>query len=125
MSSAPGAVLILVCPTCGKKYRGNPAKPDGRYQCPDDQALLTKFDASQAPIPAPTPASANPPAPQPESTQQTTFETQREFPTTERVTPPDDGAYSGGRDPLLSSGAHEDLAPDDFARHAADAMHAM
>src|SRR5262249_27255501 len=111
------------CPTCGKKYRGNPAKPDGRYQCPDDQAILVKFDASQAPIPAPSQPSpaANPPAP-PES-----FETQREFLSTERIASPGEqgsGAYGGGRDPLLSSGAHEDLAPEDFARKAADAMHA-
>ncbi len=54
MASAPGAVLILVCPTCGKKYRGNPEKPDGRYQCPDDQATLAKVSPRQAP-PAPHP----------------------------------------------------------------------
>jgi len=53
MASAPGAVLILVCPTCGKKYRGNPTSPDGRYQCPDDQATLAKF--------SPAPAVATPP----------------------------------------------------------------
>src|SRR5262249_50695091 len=115
---------ILVCPTCGKKYRGNPAKPDGRYQCPDDQAVLIKLDPSQAPVPPPSQPSTPTPPPT-DAAQQTTFETQREFPATENIAPPSEDAptYSGGRDPLLSSGAHEDLAPEDFARKAADAMH--
>src|SRR3954470_21442644 len=62
MASAPGAVLILVCPTCGTKYRGNPEKPDGRYQCPDDQATLAKY----WPVPPlPVERRAGPPAPPP------------------------------------------------------------
>src|SRR3954469_21802903 len=65
MASAPGAVLVLVCPTCGKKYRGNPEKPDGRYQCPDDQATLTKFTPPGAVAP-PAPKSAEPIPPPPD-----------------------------------------------------------
>src|SRR4051812_44302055 len=121
MASAPGAVLILVCPTCGKKYRGNPEKPDGRYQCPDDQATLIKFVPAEA---AAAPA-AKPPQP-PEfnvggQMGQGTSETQRDFVPTTRIDTPAPG-YAGGRDPLLAS-AHDDLAPDAVARRAADAVH--
>src|SRR3954468_6468257 len=121
MASAPGAVLILVCPTCGKKYRGNPEKPDGRYQCPDDQATLVKFVPAEA---AAAPA-AKPPQP-PEfnvggQTGQGSSETQRDFVPTTRIDTPAPG-YAGGRDPLLAS-AHDDLAPDAVARRAADAIH--
>src|SRR3954452_14512850 len=128
MASAPGAVLILVCPTCGKKYRGNPDKPDGRYQCPDDQSTLTKFTPPQAvPAPAlPSERKVDPPPPPPDfsisaTSQQEASETQRDFAPTMRVDTPAPG-YSGGRDPLLAS-THDDLAPDEAARRAADAVH--
>ena len=130
MASAPGAALVLVCPTCGKKYRGNPEKPDGRYQCPDDQSTLTKFAAPQAAsVTAPAPPQerrADPPPPPPDfnmggSSQPETSDTQRDFASTMRVDTPAPG-YSGGRDPLLAS-AHDDLAPDEAARRAADAIH--
>src|SRR5438874_1611183 len=130
MASAPGAALVLVCPTCGKKYRGNPEKPDGRYQCPDDQANLAKYSSAQA-APAPAPPverKADPPPPPPDfsvgnGTETEASDTHRDFAPTIRV----DSAtvapgYGGGRDPLLAS-AHDDLAPDEVARRAADAIH--
>jgi len=126
MASAPGAVLVLVCPTCGKKYRGNPDKPDGRYQCPDDQATLTKFTPpGLAPAPA-TERRADPPPPPPDfnvgpDSQQESSDTQRDFAPTLRMDTPAPG-YVGGRDPLLAT-AHDDLAPDEVARRAADAIH--
>ena len=121
MASAPGAVLILVCPTCGKKYRGNPDKPDGRYQCPDDQSTLTKFN----PAP-PTERRADPSPPPPDfsigtNSGQEAADTHRDFAPTIRVDMAAPG-YAGGRDPLLAS-AHDDLAPDEIARRAADAIH--
>src|SRR5438270_8209247 len=125
MASAPGAVLVLVCPVCGKKYRGNPDKPDGRYQCPDDQATLTKFipaPAGVASASAPTSEpKGDPPPPPPDFSQQESSDTQRDFASTMRMEP-SPGGYSGGRDPLLAS-AHDDLAPDEVARRAADAIH--
>jgi len=123
MASAPGAVLILVCPTCGKKYRGNPDKPDGRYQCPDDQATLTKYTPPQAvSAPAPPPA-ADPPPPDFSvgSSQSEASDTHRDFAPTIRVDVAAPG-YAGGRDPLLAT-AHDDLAPDEVVRRAADALH--
>src|SRR5438270_6967341 len=114
MASAPGAVLILVCPTCGKKYRGNPEKPDGRYQCPDDQATLTKYSpALAAPV---IERKADPPPPPPDlsigsGSQDEASDTHRDFAPTIRVesaTAP--AGYSDGRDPLLAA-AHDDLAP--------------
>src|SRR3954470_5790952 len=127
MASAPGAVLILVCPTCGKKYRGNPEKPDGRYQCPDDQATLAKY----SPVPA-APViehKADPPPPPPDfsigsGSQDEASDTHRDFAPTIRVesaAAPAPG-YADGRDPLLAA-AHDDLAPDEVARRAADAIH--
>ena len=129
MASAPGAVLILVCPTCGKKYRGNPEKPDGRYQCPDDQSTLAKFNPAQpvaAPAPPPTERKADPPPPPPDfsvgtGSQPEATDTHRDFAPTIRVEMATPG-YVGGRDPLLAS-AHDDLAPDEVARRAADAVH--
>src|SRR3954462_1260637 len=125
MASAPGAVLILVCPTCGKKYRGNPEKPDGRYQCPDDQGTLTKFSPPDA-FASPAAKQPEPPPPPPDfninsQAQPETSETQRDFASTTRIDTPLPG-YGGGRDPLLAS-AHDDLAPDEIARRAADALH--
>src|SRR3954464_15345920 len=124
MASAPGAVLILVCPTCGKKYRGNPEKPDGRYQCPDDQATLMKF-VPPGVVAQPAPATQEPPSP-PEfnvsgHTGQESSDTHRDFVATTRIDSPLPG-YVGGRDPLLAS-AHDDLAPDEIARRAADSLH--
>src|SRR4051812_26409174 len=114
MASAPGAVLVLVCPTCGKKYRGNPEKPDGGYQCPDEQATLTKFTPPGMVVPpAPAPQSAEPPPPPPDfsvngqTEQQETSDTHRDFAPTTRLDTPLPG-YIGGRDPLLAS-AHDDL----------------
>src|SRR6266850_5920231 len=127
MASAPGAVLILVCPTCGKKYRGNPDKPDGRYQCPDDQATLTKYTPPQAvSAPAPPPTAertADPPPPDFSvgSSQSEASDTHRDFAPTIRVDVAAPG-YAGGRDPLLAT-AHDDLAPDEVVRRAADALH--
>ncbi len=40
----PGSVLVLVCPQCGKKYKGDPSKPDARYECPVDQSTLIRLD---------------------------------------------------------------------------------
>ena len=40
----PSAVLVLVCPQCGKKYKGDPNKPDARYECPVDQSTLIRLD---------------------------------------------------------------------------------
>src|SRR5205823_14434012 len=130
MASAPGAVLVLVCPTCGKKYRGNPEKPDGRYQCPDDQATLAKYVPPQAvTAPASSPAVERKAAPPPPDfsvgigSQEDASDTHRDFAPTIRVdTPVPAPGYGGGRDPLLAS-AHDDLAPDEVARRAADAIH--
>src|SRR3954452_1944150 len=125
MASAPGPVLILVCPTCSKKYRGNPEKPDGRYQCPDDQATLTKY--SPVPPAPPIERKADPPPSRPDfsvNSQQDASDTHRDFAPTIRVesaAAPVAG-YADGRDPLLAS-AHDDLAPDEIARRAADALH--
>src|SRR4051812_6210570 len=116
MASAPGAVLVLVCPTCGKKYRGNPEKPDGRYQCPDDQSTLTKFtppEAATAIAPAPAEKRGDPFPPPPDfnigtSSQPETSDTHRDFASTIRMETSSSGAgYNGGRDPLLAS-AHDD-----------------
>ncbi len=50
--STPSAAFILVCPTCGKKYQGNPDKPNARYKCPKDQVELVR---PEVPAPAPVP----------------------------------------------------------------------
>jgi eukaryotic-like serine/threonine-protein kinase len=66
MPATPGAVLILVCPTCGKKFRGNPEKPDARYECPDDKNVLVK-DVPRPVVamepPQPSPGSQDTPPP--------------------------------------------------------------
>lgn len=46
MSPSTSSVLVLVCPQCGKKYKGDPSKPDARYQCPADQSTLIKLDSA-------------------------------------------------------------------------------
>src|SRR4051812_11930362 len=127
MASAPGAVLILVCPTCGKKYRGNPDKPDGRYQCPDDQATLAKYSPVAA-APVVERKADQPPPPPPDfsvstGSEQEASDTHRDFAPTIRVESAAAApGYSDGRDPLLAS-AHDDLAPDEVARRAVDAIH--
>ena len=61
--SSPSAAFLLLCPTCGKKYKGNPEKPNARYKCPADQSELVRAEAAaQAPPPSP-------PTPDYESTQ--------------------------------------------------------
>lgn len=40
--SAPAPAFLLVCPQCGKKYAGDPNKPNARYKCPADGAELTR-----------------------------------------------------------------------------------
>src|SRR5260370_8457767 len=44
MTVSPGSVLVLVCHQCGKKYKGDPSKPDARYECPVDQSTLIRLD---------------------------------------------------------------------------------
>ena len=44
MAVDPSAVLVLVCPQCGKKYKGDPNRPDARYECPVDQSTLIRLD---------------------------------------------------------------------------------
>src|SRR5437868_8398620 len=40
------SVVVLVCPQCGKKYKGDPSRPDARYQCPADQSTLIRLDSA-------------------------------------------------------------------------------
>src|SRR5262245_6353856 len=46
MTPQAGALIVLVCPECGKRYKGDPSKPDARYQCPADQSTLIKLDSA-------------------------------------------------------------------------------
>src|SRR5438105_15547737 len=48
MSTKAAAVVVLVCPQCGKKYKGDANKPDARYQCPIDQSTLIRLDTEAA-----------------------------------------------------------------------------
>lgn len=48
MAVKPVAVVVLVCPQCGKKYKGDASKPDARYQCPVDQSTLIRLDTEAA-----------------------------------------------------------------------------
>ncbi|MCU1286511.1 MAG: serine/threonine protein kinase [Acidobacteriales bacterium] len=50
--SSPSISFILVCPTCGKKYQGNPEKPTARYKCPADQTELVRPPAPPAAAPS-------------------------------------------------------------------------
>jgi serine/threonine protein kinase/formylglycine-generating enzyme required for sulfatase activity len=45
--STPAPALILTCPACGKRYQGDPTKPNARYRCPADQVELVKPDETQ------------------------------------------------------------------------------
>src|SRR5436190_1266263 len=38
--NSPAPAFVLVCPTCGKKYQGDAARPAARYVCPADQTPL-------------------------------------------------------------------------------------
>lgn len=70
MAVKPVAVVVLVCPQCGKKYKGDASKPDARYQCPVDQSTLIRLDteAATAARQARSSSSANEsPAPAPEN----------------------------------------------------------
>lgn len=52
--STPSASFLLVCPTCGKKYKGNLEKPNARYKCPADQTELVRSESAvQTPPPPP------------------------------------------------------------------------
>ncbi len=80
MSTSPAAFL-LVCPTCGKKYRGNPEKPTARYKCPADQSELVRPDANvQAPPPA------TPPRPE------------KDYEATQKISAPQDSRVSSSFD---------------------------
>src|SRR5262245_25929102 len=46
MTPQAGALVVLVCPECGKRYKGDPSKPEARYQCPADQSTLIKLDSA-------------------------------------------------------------------------------
>src|SRR5438270_3582999 len=48
MGTKAAAVVVLVCPQCGKKYKGDANKPDARYQCPIDQSTLIRLDTEPA-----------------------------------------------------------------------------
>ena len=45
--STPAPAFLLVCPQCGKKYAGDPAKPTARYKCPADGAELAPESAKK------------------------------------------------------------------------------
>ncbi|HTC94768.1 MAG TPA: SUMF1/EgtB/PvdO family nonheme iron enzyme [Terriglobales bacterium] len=77
----PSTVLVLVCPQCGKKYKGDPNRPDARYECPVDQSTLIRLDMqaiaavrqarqSEGGAGAPAPAYAPAPTPAPNSVSQ-------------------------------------------------------
>lgn len=46
MTPQAGVLIVLVCPECGKRYKGDPSKPEARYQCPADQSTLIKLDSA-------------------------------------------------------------------------------
>src|SRR5262249_695024 len=46
MTPQAGALIVLVCPECGKRYKGDPSKPEARYQCPADQSTLIRLDSA-------------------------------------------------------------------------------
>jgi serine/threonine protein kinase/formylglycine-generating enzyme required for sulfatase activity len=75
--NGPAPALILSCPQCGKKYQGDPSKPEARYLCPADRSVLQRATPPPPPAPratievemgkdAPAPA---PPPPSPRITQ--------------------------------------------------------
>jgi serine/threonine protein kinase/formylglycine-generating enzyme required for sulfatase activity len=46
MTPQAGSLLVLVCPECGKRYKGDPTKPEARYQCPADQSTLIRLESA-------------------------------------------------------------------------------
>ena len=61
--STPAPTLILICPQCGKKYSGDPNKPNARYLCPADKTALVRAEAPKPEAP-PDPPRPEPPKPQ-------------------------------------------------------------
>src|SRR5437868_725883 len=55
MSSKPAAIIVLMCPTCGKKYRGDANRPAAQYQCAVDKTALVRDVPGRAPAPQTTP----------------------------------------------------------------------
>src|SRR6476620_5076400 len=55
--------FLLVCPICGKKYQGDPTKPNARYKCPADQADLVPANPAAEPPATPSPRVTQPTAP--------------------------------------------------------------
>jgi serine/threonine-protein kinase len=45
MPEFPVNPAVLVCPLCGKNYRGDPANPAARFRCPDDKAILAPAES--------------------------------------------------------------------------------
>src|ERR1700760_165368 len=100
--STPPAAFLLVCPTCSKKYKGNPGKPNARYKCPADQTELVRPEAAAQTPPPPPPA-----PPQPESTISQDYETtqrmappspESNYEATQKITAPKDNEVSSGFD---------------------------
>src|SRR4051812_21910929 len=89
--STPSAAFLLACPTCGKKYKGNPEKPNARYKCPADQSELVRPETA-APVPAPAPVATN----DYEATQRIPSSTP-DYETTQRISAP-------SQDDLLTQG---------------------
>ena len=83
--STPSAAFILQCPACGKKYKGNPEKPNSRYKCPADQNELVRPEAV---VPPPLPPAA-PAPPTPEQSDKISLD----YETTQRMTPPPESNY--------------------------------
>src|SRR3954467_9855998 len=82
--SPPSAAFLLLCPACGKKYKGNPEKPNSRYKCPADQSELVRPEAAASATPPPAPA---PPTPEPSNNVSLDYET------TQRMTPPPETGF--------------------------------
>ncbi len=41
-------IFTLTCPQCGRKFRGDPSRPDARYICPQDKSVLVNPDLDLA-----------------------------------------------------------------------------
>ena len=78
--SSPSTAFLLLCPTCGKKYKGNPEKPNARYKCPADQTELVRL---------PETAATPPVAPQTttdyEATQRMSSSPENDYESTQRI----------------------------------------